>query len=77
MKKCDDFKDKTLKPLRILGLSDSALWGPEAEGSSPSPATKKKSLEALKTQGSSVLHFLEAGQKNGSVKKKRDDACLT
>jgi len=42
-----------------------------------SPQPRKKSLEALKTQGSSVLHFLEAGQKNGSVKKKRDDACLT
>ena len=55
--KCDCFKGKTREPLLTLGLSDSALWGPEAEGSSPSPATKTKPLEALKTQGSSVFIF--------------------
>ena len=40
---------------------------PEAEGSSPSPATKIISLKPSCPKGFSVLHFLEVDQENGKI----------
>ena len=40
---------------------------PEAEGSSPSPATTKNPLKPSCPKGFSVLHILEVDQENGAL----------